>query len=377
MIKVEYLLPFKTDEGICCNKETFIALLSTNSNFEIGDNFLTYKKQKYKYELNIFNIKKKNSTVFNIIFKHTKLTNEYKELLKAFRKTVGNHMEDNIQVIWDGISFEWSKELYPKIYTVENLMRMLISKFMLTKIGVGWHEKTIPKVVKESIKSSERKKEKHNILYEVDFIQLLYFLFNEYTDKEISKLPDYLSKKIKEGKVKEITEQTIEGYIPQNNWDRYFSEKVEMKSDELRRKWEKLYDIRCKIAHNKSLDLDEYNNGNKICSDITEVLEESISNIAKINISEKNKETISMQTIGILNKSKVKITDHITFAEATLNLSPFKENKASVYAGDYGVRDMIKVPNLETHNLIKQANSFVLDEYFKNCPDIFKTGKNE
>ncbi|MFP3671141.1 hypothetical protein SB717_39355, partial [Priestia sp. SIMBA_032] len=77
---------------------------------------------------------------------------KFRNMLKAVKQVVGVHIKDNIQIIWDGVGFEWSQDLYPRIYQVENYLRKLISKFMLVNLGIGWHVKTVPKDVVETIK---------------------------------------------------------------------------------------------------------------------------------------------------------------------------------------------------------------------------------
>ena len=64
-------------------------------------------------------------SVFHVVFEISRTTEKFRNMLKAVKKTVGTHLKDNIQIIWDGIGFEWSKELYPRIYTIENSLQSL------------------------------------------------------------------------------------------------------------------------------------------------------------------------------------------------------------------------------------------------------------
>ena len=40
-------------------------------------------------------------------------------------------------------------------------------------------------------------------------------------------------------------------YVPKSNWDRYFSNIVECEGEYILKRWNTLYELRCKIAHNK------------------------------------------------------------------------------------------------------------------------------
>jgi len=300
MITVEYLLPFNTEDGICKDIESFKSLLSSNTNFKIGNDEIEYKGSKYKFKCTVNIVQDKNCSVFHVTLGISRLTDKFREMLKSFRKTVGVQLKDNIQIIWDGVSFEWSKELYPQIYQIENSLRKLISKFMLTKLGIGWHNSAVPKDVSESIKK-ENFKPSHSILYEVDFIQLANFLFKPYTIKDSKKLPEILSDVVING-MDEDKKNEILDYIPKNNWDRYFSDLVFFESEQLRKKWEILYEIRCKVAHNKPMQFEDSEQAQKLCTELEEVIEKALDNIDNIEVPEEEQESVGLKTIGIINE---------------------------------------------------------------------------
>lgn len=77
----------------------------------------------------------------------------------------------------------YSQQAYPIIYEIENLMRQLITKFMLINAGLRWEKERTPEDVRKSIND---KNKEPTVLYNVDYIQLSNFLF-----KEIP--PDYKS----------------------------------------------------------------------------------------------------------------------------------------------------------------------------------------
>lgn len=312
MIKVEYLLPFNSEDGQCKTVNSFNSLLGSNSDLSTAKTKIKFKGSEYQYKVDLTEIAEKKCSVFHVTFQATKLTEKFRELLRVFRKTVTPHLQDNIQIIWDGVSFEWSKELYPLIYEVENSMRKLISKFMLTKLGIGWHKSSVPKDVEKSIKQPNYKPS-HGILYEVDFIQLSNFLFDQYTLKDLTKLPAILTGVIENG-INDEKKKEIKDYIPLSNWDRYFSELVDCESEELRKKWEKLYEIRCKVAHNKSLTTDDVKNAKELTKTLNEIINKALSKIEKIEIPEEEKESVSLHTIAsVSDPTKDYVNKYLTF----------------------------------------------------------------
>jgi len=299
MVRVEYLFPFNTKDGVCKDVKSFNSLLSVHSDIDITTDKIEYKGSSYNYKVSLDEVINQNYSVFHVTFSFKRTTPKFRDMLKAVRKVVGVHIKDDIQIIWDGVGFEWSTELYPKIYKVENNLRKLISKFMLVNLGLGWHKSSVPSDIKNNIKTTNYK-ENHAILYEVDFIQLAHFLFKPYSIKDINSLPSIIDKML-DKELSEADKSEIENYIPKNNWDRYFSEIVEMESEQLKSKWTKLYDIRNKIAHNKSLKLNDFEEGRDLCDLLLPIIEDAIESLEKIYIAEEERETISLNSMATIN----------------------------------------------------------------------------
>jgi hypothetical protein len=324
MIKVEYLLPFNTKDGICRNIDSFNSLLCSHSDISIANKKLRFKNSNYSYSVSMNEVSNQDCTVFHVIFEINHVTEKFREMLKSFKKTVGVHLKDDIQIIWDGIGFEWSKELYPRIYQIENMMRKLISKFMLINLGVGWYKSAVPLEVKDSVKSLKAKVN-HGILYEVDFIQLSNFLFKPYAFKDASKLPEVISIAL-EGELTDEKREEILEFIPKNNWDRYISAIVDCESEQLKKKWSKLYDIRCMVAHNNSLLLDDFNEGIELCDFLEPILKRAFDSLNNIEIPEKEIENISLNTIATVHEpTRAFITDYQNFNTGLTGL--INENK--------------------------------------------------
>lgn len=385
MITVEYLLPFNTVDGICKDINSFKSLLTSNSKFHLEADSLIYEKVKYSFSVTLTEVPKKDCSVFHVTFGSSKLTDKFREMLRLFQKTIGSNLKDNIQVIWDGVSFEWSTELYPQIYQIENNLRKLISKFMLTKLGVGWYNSSIPKDVTESVKR-ESFKLSHNILYEVDFIQLANFLFKPYSIKDSYKLPEILKGIIESGMTEEKKKEILE-YIPKNNWDRYFSEIVDYDSEKLKKNWESLYEIRCKVAHNRPMNFENFEKAKELCESLEKVFDKAVKSIDKIEIPEKDKENIGLKTIGTINDSTkyfvenyLNLTNNLS-AVATLNKekykfisdinNPIQSILDSSYGGKINISDSLQY----TLSAISEHKNMILSGITNS--DAYKTVLND
>lgn len=296
MVAVEYLLPFDTSEGICGTKKSFNSLLCSNAHFTVSKKQVTYKDSQYNYTVEHTEVEDVDCSVFHVRFEAKRVTKKFLAMLRAFRSTFGPHLRENILVVWDGVTHEWATELYPQIFEVENLLRKLISKFMLTKLGIGWHRKAVPPEVNESVRSKDYRPT-HGILYQVDFIQLSHFLFKQYALKDSSKLQSFIAEVAEKG-FNEDQQNELHDYVPLSNWDRYFSSLVECSSDELAKDWAELYELRCKVAHNRSMSHEEYERTVALCDSLETTLSKALREMNRVEIPEEKKEEVSMHTVA-------------------------------------------------------------------------------
>ena len=191
MIRVEYLLSFNIEDEVCINKKSFLSLLESHSKIKINNDDLTFNKKRYKITVDL-NETNNKIFIYHVILSCEKLNNDFSELNKAFRIIVWKYQKNNYQVIWDWIWYEYSQELYPIIYELENFMRILISKFMLTTLWLSWAQES-----SKNIQLRKWEAKDNSILYKIDFIDLWKYLFSEYARKEW--LEEYVSEQEKTG----------------------------------------------------------------------------------------------------------------------------------------------------------------------------------
>ncbi|WP_446334608.1 hypothetical protein [Coleofasciculus sp. G1-WW12-02] len=171
---------------------------------------------------------------------------------------------------------------------------------MITNVGVNWEKETLPKEVKSVIETNKARdrKELNNFLYKVDFIHLSDFLFKPYHNQAI----DELYNKIKKAKRPEdLSIDELNNFIPKSNWQRYFSDLVEYEDSQLQKKWEELYQLRCKVAHNNTITKDEFVKIEFLVRELKKKLQTAVDKLDKIEISEEEKETIA-ENVTVNNK---------------------------------------------------------------------------
>lgn len=283
-LMVEYLVKVEGNEGFCDSKESFNNLLKINSNIKIENNIITYNELKinfrnslYKEENNIFDIS------FSIDGSDIDKINDFEKFLRAIKEILNKISPGEIQVLWDDISLYYSKKAYPIINEIETLMRKLLTKFMTIKIGENWDKENIPEKVVQSIKSKGSNEGSYGYFYKADFIDLSYFLFNGYRNKNSENLI----------KAIDCSENyKIEDYIKKSNWERYFNKIVECEEKELEKKWEKLYKLRCKVAHNNLFSRTDLGECEKLTNEVRVIIEKAMENFEKITIKPEEKKTL-------------------------------------------------------------------------------------
>lgn len=245
---------------------------------------------------------------------------------------------------------------------------------MLVNLGLGWHKKSVPTSIRTTIKNSDFK-DNHSILYEVDFIQLSHFLFKAYPLKDINHLPNVINGMI-DRELTEADKREIENYIPKNNWNRYFSEVVDMESEQLESKWTKLYEIRNKIAHNKSLKINDIETGKELCEFLLPILEDAIKSLEKIEIPEEERETISLNSMANMNETiKPFIENYQHFSSGVLDtINQNQEVFSSISETFKPIQSIIE--NAQIINPIVDSGLIDAFRTIENTKSIIFSGQN-
>jgi uncharacterized protein YutE (UPF0331/DUF86 family) len=304
-LKVEYLAIVNSKEGFCNSISAFNNLIQSYSSIEIKTKGLVFDGVRFDYDVQQGEIQNNSH-----IFFHVRLACQNKgevivflSLLKSIRTILAKAAERPVEVLWDDVSSSLSSAAYPVIHEIENMMRKLITKFMLTKIGLGWTKEAVPREVSESIKT-KKNTAGNNYLFETDFIQLSDFLFKPYSTASSSKLMEKVRSALS---ASEINIDELKELVPTSNWERYFQPIVSCKSEYLQTRWAKLYELRCLVAHNNFIGHDEFDSILKISGEVKEKLGEALSKLDSIYMSPEQKEEVAENIATTVNSTHAEL----------------------------------------------------------------------
>lgn len=329
-MKIEYLF-IKKKNDICSDIDSFKSLLSSNTRLSFKDDkTLCIGKDSYSYALSVSEPESIGEVVFNLSVKTTEKDDNGAKALEEFDKLLHrvNSEYQNVFVIdtiWNDFSMYYAKTLYPKIITVESLLRKIIYLFMTQTLGTKWFIKGTPSDVQEKIKEvSEKNNVKdisENQLNYADFIHLSWFFFTPYAlIDNYTKLTDDL--KALDSITQEKKEELLKKYERKSNWERYFSDKI--KVDDLSDKWDKLYKFRNSVAHSKLISEADYIEADKLLKKLIPAFEQCLDNYGNISLNEEEKEAVSKVADSTIPQSgllRFQTADYIraTSAVPTIN----------------------------------------------------------
>ena len=284
MLTVEYL--FFNDCSVikCSDKNTFCHFIESDSEIKIEQKNIIFNSIKFPFELDCGKVKNsEDSYYFHLTVKCVAIANLliFENLLRKIRGITAS-FDKSPQILNDDVSLYYSTESYPKIFEIESLMRKLITKFMLINVGLEWKKERLPSDVKKSnISNSD-----DTFLHNLDFIQLANYLMSPNYQSQKDKLFDTLFNSKRE----ELNLEDIKKLIPISNWDKFFSSQSKITKEDLHKKWKKVYDLRCKVAHNRAFTKTNYDELNSLYLELKPVLILLIENLINIKVSEHEKE---------------------------------------------------------------------------------------
>lgn len=282
-VVVEYLLIVQKADTFCETAEAFTTLLGIDSSITIDGSTATHESGfKCEYAITSGEIKGKEQRYFHVRFSVPACSSqEQYDQFSAFLKVVRavmNKMGGQPETLWDDISFHYSANAYRQIYRVENLMRKLIANFMLVTVGAGWINESAPSEIKDVISKSKRK-EYLNVLHSIDFIHLADFLLRPYSTSTTQEMHERLQNA---KTVDDLNE--IRACIPQSNWTRYFSKLVDCDDGYLKKRWEALYDLRCKVAHNAIVNKGDFEQIENLVHELEGKLADAIKKLPQVSV---------------------------------------------------------------------------------------------
>jgi len=303
-ITVEYLAIFRRTDSFCDSASSFTRLLEVDSEIRAPGGDIHFKGERTcGFRLSDGTVATKPQRFFHLYFTWDGDPDTDLEALKRFlallKKVRGTVVQagGEIETLWNDLSSHYAEKAYPLIHEIENLMRRLIAHFMLVTVGREWAQETLPKAVQEAVNNSKRK-DYLNILHTVDFIHLGDILFRPYSKMT----PQELFAKVKAVETVEDA-KALQEFVPESNWKRYFATLVACEDGYLKSRWEQLYELRCKVAHNAlmtSTDLEEIQ---KLVGDVKPILQNAIENLSEVTVSPEDAELVAETAARTVNET--------------------------------------------------------------------------
>lgn len=324
-MKIEYIF-VKSQDDYCNSLELFKNFLSTNRRIEFkvtedSKEHFYFDDIEIKYGLEFAEVEKSEEIIFHLALEtigsdeeQVKALEELDQIIKEINQKTGSLF--SINTIWNDVTLYYGKKLYPNISEIENKLRKIIYLFMLKTVGSQWLDVGTPEKfqedINEVIEKNNRKKSEINAewLIYADFITLGKFftapyalksnlkdLFKELTQYTIIDEETVLDSKEKNKKNQILTKQELDKlsdeYEPKNNWDRYFSNKLSVKSpNKFSKDWSSLYDIRNKVAHGKPISKNDYSKASELVAIYEKVFDECINIIDSLEITKEEAEAV-------------------------------------------------------------------------------------
>ncbi|MEQ9941772.1 hypothetical protein ABRP58_06950 [Pectobacterium aroidearum] len=290
-MKIEYILMQEASSTFCNNENAISKLLGFDNEIEFTD------IEKFKFNDFYFKItsKKINSddTKKNYFTVELSIDEAESDLLaesitKLNRKLIKifEHIfKETPKILINDLDSYYSKKAYPIIKDIENLMRQVLTKLLITKIGISWEIDSVPAEMKGKINKIKGREVKTNYLSGLDFIDLTHFIFVKYSNHNNEIIFSEIEKPIEE-----IDIEKLKNMIPKSNWERYLNNHMKFTEEDILIKWARLYELRCAVAHNTGFAKKDFDEAAKIVSEIKPVLISSLDSLDNRNSSSTNEQ---------------------------------------------------------------------------------------
>lgn len=318
-MKTEFLILIPDEEAFCSSKKAFVDFVKIDALVSVAGQKITYRRSPKskdlvtaRFRVETDKVKSKQERYFLIVLEceDQAYVDEFSELCERL-KSIAERISPGataVNTLWDGVGRLYAEKSYPIINEVENLMRRLITRFMLITVGMNWSKDAINPELFKKIESFEDEELYLNDLHKLDFIHLSQVLFEKKRDISLEEMDRLLAKT----KFNDEDKEKILKYVPRSNWEKYFSSLIEEKDHSLEKKWELLYKPRNKVAHNRNVKKDEFEKIKGLASDIKETIGKATAKLGEIDINEEDRELIiyayqsdSPAAIGYLSEKAV------------------------------------------------------------------------
>jgi hypothetical protein len=220
------------------------------------------------------------------------------ENLEAFRHPLVKHLKDEkfdfVYILTDDVSKEISENIYPQLNSLENLLRKYLTTFFATRLGPKWWDDIANDELNKKVrdrKNNETLFSKHVIngkeetlvdtkSFLIDFRDLGEIIYRvsagNLKSDDITKQIEKLDENDKEGLTKAVI--NLKNEI-KTNIKKHFPD---FETIEFQKKWEFLYYIRNKVAHNGLLSKQDNETANSYLKELTEFLKKQNDDLGQL-----------------------------------------------------------------------------------------------
>ena len=368
-MRTELLLLVPDDETFCSSKKAFIDLLRVDALITVSGQKINYRRTakskelvsaRFSIETNKCKSMHERYFLLTLECQEAELIDEFNDLCDQIR-TIGERLSPGrttINTIWDDVGRIYAEKSYPLINEVENLLRRLIAKFMLITVGVKWSKEEISPELVKKIEKFEDTEPYVNDLHKLDFIHLRQVLFEKKRDISLAEIDRLLNRTDFSNEDKE----KILKYIPRSNWEKYFSKLIEERESSLEKKWELLYELRNKVAHNRHVKKKEFEEIKGLTTQIKGILAKASAKVGEIDLNEEDRELIiysydsdSPLAFAIIAEKAVEVF----FEKAGYLITLIDLGVVDFYATKDGLTHAILVKSARPRNLLAMMRSVI------------------
>lgn len=351
---------------------------------EVSEFKVTDENYVYKMKIEIQTYSKLYKMKIELSYVGTELmSNNFLESLKINIKDILLSLQDESRCVWleDSQSTDLSTHLYAEVNKVENLLRNFIIECMVHHLGLFWWEMIAPEKIESSFQKD--KVEKYKSTFK-NFSNIDTHLMSLNTEH----LSTILKLEIKKLNNPTITSE-LERYLRMEDKDKFFSEmKKQLKTEknmwedvfskylekEFLGYWSNLCENRNHIAHNKLIDIKNYNKTLKIIEYIKKSIEKAKQSFETLNMSNEKIEEIEIaideekEYLDSLIESEagVRIRNEYEIEELFLeSISEFKDNIVAIF--DYNTDVIIKNTDVDFNTT---TNPIILEIHSNFLKDV-------
>lgn len=384
-MKLEYLVITNQSQTFCKDERTFNNLLQADDRIIIDNQNLNFKGSSenitcgYKIETGV--VENKNQRFFNIELDYKtqppvlpKQIEAFNELRRAIRSVLEKmEKEISINLLWNDISLYYAQMTYPLIFEIENLMRKLIQKYFFINVGMDWFDKQIPDDIKSQITSKKGNKQllHQDALHEADFIHLSKLLLQEHRTLKESAMNEMIKNA---NTTNELDLSILKNFVLRSNWDRYFKKEIDLDNKQFQVKWEELYEIRIKVAHNKDVTKSDYERALALTEEIKPKLISATESLKQLELPEQE-QINAVEYIAEIYSHDDKYTkiDKATLLSELKDCQAYCDKREGFVARKYFIMHWLGNKNYQYDHTNFIINELVKEnliiEYYHNSPN--------